>query len=201
VQSHENLHIWFNLYIVRGFFVRELRIHGRGGQGSVTAAELIAVAAFEGGIFAQAFPAFGVERRGAPVQAFVRFDNKKIRKRSQVYEPDYIIVQDSTLIKDVNVFQGVKTGGIVIVNTEQAPNYSVPEGVKLITIDATSIALKTLGLPITNTSLMGAFAAATGEIAFSALENALNHRFPKELAMKNIEAARVAYNTIKGGTP
>jgi len=178
--------------------LKELRIHGRGGQGSVTAAELIAVAAFEGGVFAQAFPAFGVERRGAPVQAFVRFNNKKIRLRSQVYEPDYIIVQDSTLIKDVNVFQGVKKGGIVIVNTEKAGKYEVPEGVKLIAIDATSIALKTLGLPITNTSLMGAFAAATGEIGFTALENALNHRFPKELALKNIEAARMAFNTVKG---
>jgi len=178
--------------------LKELRIHGRGGQGSVTAAELIAVAAFEGGVFAQAFPAFGVERRGAPVQAFVRFNDKKIRLRSQVYEPDYIIVQDSTLIKDVNVFQGVKKGGIVIVNTEKAGKYEVPEGVKLITIDATSIALKALGLPITNTSLMGAFAAATGEIGFSALENALNHRFPKELALRNIEAARTAFNTVKG---
>ena len=182
-----------------GIFLRELRIHGRGGQGSVTAAELIAVAAFEGGAFVQAFPAFGVERRGAPVQAFVRFDDKIIRKRSQVYEPDYIIVQDSTLIRDVNVFQGVKKGGIVIVNTEKNPHYAVPDGVKLITIDATSIALRTLGLPITNTSLMGAFAAATGEIKFSALENALNHRFPKELAVKNIEAARQAYDAVKGG--
>jgi len=178
--------------------LRELRIHGRGGQGSVTAAELIAVAAFEGGVFAQAFPAFGVERRGAPVQAFVRFDDKKIRKRSQVYEPDYIIVQDSTLIKDVNVFMGGKQGGIVIVNTEKKPDYKVPDGVKLITIDATSIALKAIGLPITNTSLMGAFAAATGEIQFSALEKALNNRFPKELAAKNIDAARVAFNIVKG---
>ncbi len=179
--------------------MRELRIHGRGGQGSVTAAELIAVAAFEGGVFAQAFPAFGVERRGAPVQAFVRFDDKIIRKRSQVYEPDYIIVQDSTLIKDVNVFQGVKKGGIVIVNTEKVPDYKVPEGVKLITIDATTIALKAIGLPITNTSLMGAFAAASGEIKFSALANALNHRFQKDLAIKNIEAARQAYTKVKEG--
>jgi pyruvate ferredoxin oxidoreductase gamma subunit len=179
--------------------VRELRIHGRGGQGSVTAAELIAVAAFEGGVFSQAFPAFGVERRGAPVQAFVRFDNKMIRKRSQVYEPDYIIVQDSTLIKDVNVFQGVKKGGIAIVNTtDKTPDYKVPEGVKLIIIDATSIALKAIGLPITNTTLMGAFAAATGEIQFTALENALKHRFPGELATKNIAAAKVAFDYVKG---
>jgi pyruvate ferredoxin oxidoreductase gamma subunit len=178
--------------------LKELRIHGRGGQGSVTAAELIAVAAFEGGVYAQAFPAFGVERRGAPVQAFVRFDNKKIRKRSQVYEPDYIIVQDSTLIKDVNVFQGVRQGGIVIVNTEKEPDFKVPDGVKLITIDATSIALKVLGLPITNTTLMGAFAAASGEIKFSSLENALKRRFKGDLAEKNIAAAKRAFETVRG---
>jgi pyruvate ferredoxin oxidoreductase gamma subunit len=115
-----------------------------------------------------------------------------------VYEPDYIIVQDSTLIKDVNVFMGVKKGGIVIVNTEKKPEYQVPEGVKLITIDATSIALRVLGLPITNTTLMGAFAAATGEIQFAALEKALSHRFNKELAAKNIEAARVAFDFVRG---
>jgi pyruvate ferredoxin oxidoreductase gamma subunit len=178
--------------------LRELRIHGRGGQGSVTAAELIAVAAFESGVYVQAFPAFGVERRGAPVQAFVRFDDKKIRKRSQVYEPDYIIVQDSTLIKDVNVFLGVKKGGIVIVNTEKTPDYKVPDGVRLITIDATSIALKTLGLPITNTTLLGAFAAATGEIQISALENALRHRFSGDMATKNIEAAKQAFAAVRG---
>jgi len=178
--------------------LRELRIHGRGGQGSVTAAELIAVAAFEGGVYSQAFPAFGVERRGAPVQAFVRFNDKKIRLRGQIYEPDYIIVQDSTLIHDVNVFLGVKKGGIVIVNTEKKPDFKVPEGVKLITIDATSIALKTLGLPITNTTLMGAFAAATGEIQFGALENALKHRFPGEMATKNIAAAKTAFDFVKG---
>ncbi len=160
--------------------MRELRIHGRGGQGSVTAAELIAVAAFEGGISTQAFPAFGVERRGAPVQAFVRFDNKKIRLRSQVYEPDYIIVQDSTLIKDVNVFLGLKAGGIAIINTEKALKYPLPQGVKVISIDATSIALKKLGVPITNTTLMGAFAAATGEIQLHNLEAAVKRRFKGE---------------------
>jgi len=164
----------------------------------VTAAELIAVAAFAGGVFSQAFPAFGVERRGAPVQAFVRFDNKKIRLRSQIYEPDYIIVQDSSLIGDVNVFHGVKPGGIVIVNTEKEINYPIPEGVNVISIDATSIALKELGLPITNTALMGAFAAASGEIDFSALEDALKQRFPGELARKNIAAARAAYDCVKG---
>ncbi len=178
--------------------LRELRIHGRGGQGSVTAAELIAVAAFAGGVYSQAFPAFGVERRGAPVQAFVRFDDRKIRLRSQVYEPDYIIVQDSTLISDVNVFHGVKPGGVVIVNTEKPLAAQVPPGVKVITLDATSIALKHLGVPITNTTLMGAFAAASGEIDFAALEEAIRGRFTGEMAEKNVAAAREAYAIVKG---
>lgn len=177
--------------------MRELRIHGRGGQGSVTAAELIAVAAFEGGMYAQAFPAFGVERRGAPVQAFVRFDNHKIRLRSQIYEPDYIIVQDSTLIRDVNVFLGLKSGGIAIINTEKALTYPFPEGVKVITIDATSIALRQLGVPITNTALLGAFAAATGEIKLAALEDAVRRRFKGDIAEKNIAAAKEAYQFVK----
>jgi pyruvate ferredoxin oxidoreductase gamma subunit len=178
--------------------MKELRIHGRGGQGSVTAAELIATAAFEGGVFAQAFPMFGVERRGAPVQAYVRFSDKKVRLRSQIYEPDYIIVQDSTLIKDVNVFAGMKKGGIAIVNTHAAGDWTAPEGVKVITVDATGIALEVIGVPITNTSLMGAFAAASGEISMEAMENAIRHRFKEEIATKNIEAARRAYNLVKG---
>jgi pyruvate ferredoxin oxidoreductase gamma subunit len=178
--------------------MKELRIHGRGGQGSVTAAELIATAAFEGGVFPQAFPMFGVERRGAPVQAFVRFSDKKVRLRSQIYEPDYIIVQDSTLIRDVNVFAGMKKGGIAIVNTHSKGDWTAPEGVKVITVDATGIALEVLGVPITNTSLMGAFAAASGEITMEAMEHAIQHRFKEELAKKNIEAARRAYNLVKG---
>jgi len=178
--------------------VKELRIHGRGGQGSVTSAELIATAAFEGGVSAQAFPMFGVERRGAPVQAYVRFSDKKVRLRSQIYEPDYIIVQDSTLIRDVNVFAGMKKGGIAIVNTSTPGAWTAPEGVKVITVDATGIALEVLGVPITNTSLMGAFAAASGEITLEAMENAIRHRFPEEIAKKNIEAARRAFSLVKG---
>jgi pyruvate ferredoxin oxidoreductase gamma subunit len=179
--------------------LRELRIHGRGGQGSVTAAELIAVAAFKSGVYSQAFPAFGVERRGAPVQAFVRFSDSRIRLRSQVYEPDYIIVQDSSLIKDVDVFSGLKEGGIAIINTEKALTFPVPETAKIITIDATSIALEMLGVPITNTSLMGAFAAASGEISVEALEEAIKDRFTGSLAEKNINAANRAFTLVKEG--
>jgi pyruvate ferredoxin oxidoreductase gamma subunit len=179
--------------------VKELRIHGRGGQGSVTAAELIATAAFAGGVHTQAFPAFGVERRGAPVQAFVRFSNEKIRLRSQIYEPDYIIVQDSTLIRDVNVFAGMSEGGIAIINTEKKRNYSLPTGVRLLVIDATQIALEEMGLPITNTTLMGAFAAASGEIAIDALKDAIAERFPGKLAETNFAAAKRAYNMVLEG--
>jgi pyruvate ferredoxin oxidoreductase gamma subunit len=179
--------------------MRELRIHGRGGQGSVTAAELIATAAFTAGVYSQAFPAFGVERRGAPVQAFVRFSDEKIRLRSQIYEPDYIIVQDSTLIHDVDVFAGMTTGGIAIINTEKNDKYNLPEGVKLITIDATKIAIEEIGLPITNTTLMGAFAAASGEITLEALEGAIRDRFNGKLADTNVAAAKRAYSMIKEG--
>lgn len=179
--------------------MRELRIHGRGGQGSVTAAELIATAAFTAGVFSQAFPAFGVERRGAPVQAFVRFSDEKIRLRSQVYEPDYVIVQDSTLIRDVNVFSGMKDGGIVLINTEKKGEYNVPAGVKVIAFDATKIAIEEIGLPITNTTLMGAFAAASGEITLEALKGAIEERFPAKLAASNFNAAKRAYEMIKEG--
>ncbi len=133
------------------------------------------------------------------MQAFVRFSDEKIRLRSQIYEPDYIVVQDSSLIADVNVFSGMKEGGIALVNTEKDTVPGVPPGVKLIAIDATSVALEVLGLPITNTTLMGAFAAATGEIELSALEEALRERFSGSLAEKNIAAARRAYEMVKGG--
>ncbi|NLL11324.1 MAG: pyruvate ferredoxin oxidoreductase subunit gamma [Methanomicrobiales archaeon] len=179
--------------------MRELRIHGRGGQGSVTAAELIAVAAFKSGVFSQAFPAFGVERRGAPVQAFVRFSDEKIRLRSQVYEPDYVIVQDSTLIKDVNIFAGMKKGGIILINTSGEIDGTIPEGVRYIPIDATRLALDVLGVPITNTTLMGAFAAASGEITLEALEEAVRERFSGSLADKNVAASRKAFELVKGG--
>ena len=181
---------------LEGIIVKEVRIHGRGGQGSVTAAELIAVAAFESGMYAQAFPAFGVERRGAPVQAFIRIADEKIRLRSQIYEPDYVIVQDATLIRDVNVFLGLKKGGIAIVNTEKPLGSAVPPDVRIITVDATQIALDVLGMPITNTALLGAFAAASGVIRIPALEIALRHRFSTELAEKNIEASRRAYDIV-----
>jgi pyruvate ferredoxin oxidoreductase gamma subunit len=174
--------------------VKEVRIHGRGGQGSVTAAELLAVAAFEDGKFSQAFPFFGVERRGAPVTAFARLSDKKIRLRSQIYEPDYVIVQDATLISAVDVTAGLKPNGIVIVNSEKsAEDVGLDAGIDVRTIDATGLALDIIGRPIVNTTLLGAFAGATGEIGIDSIKQSILARFPGKIGEVNVQAAEKAY--------
>jgi len=174
--------------------VKEVRIHGRGGQGSVTAAELLAVAAFEDGQFSQAFPFFGVERRGAPVTAFARLSDKKIRLRSQIYEPDYVIVQDATLISAVDVTAGLKPNGIVIVNSEKsAEDVGLDARIDVRTIDATGIALDIIGRPIVNTTLLGAFAGATGEIGIDSIKQSILARFPGKIGEVNVQAAEKAY--------
>ena len=125
--------------------LKEIRLHGRGGQGSVTAAEIIAVAAFEDKRFSQAFPAFGVERRGAPVMAFARIADQPIRIRSQIYEPDYVIVQDVTLLDVVDVASGLKDSGKIIINTDRSPEaLKLKTKAQVITIDATKIAMEIL---------------------------------------------------------
>ncbi|AEH61846.1 pyruvate/ketoisovalerate oxidoreductase, gamma subunit [Methanosalsum zhilinae DSM 4017] len=175
--------------------MKEIRIHGRGGQGSVTAAELLAVAAFADGKYSQAFPAFGVERRGAPVQAFTRLSDRPIRLRSQVYQPDYVIVQDPTLIEVVDVANGIKDNGTIIINSEFEPEqFSFSTGAKVMTVDATRIALDVIGRPIVNTILLGAFAAATGEIQPGSIADAVKQRFSGKIGEKNAEAIDRAYN-------
>lgn len=174
--------------------MKEVRIHGRGGQGSVTAAELLAIAAFEDGKYSQAFPFFGVERRGAPVTAFTRLSDKKIRLRSQIYEPDYVIVQDATLITAVDVTAGLKPGGIVIVNSEKsADDVGIDKRTDVRTIDATGIALEIIGRPIVNTTLLGAFAGATGEISIESIKKSVLARFPGKVGELNVQAAEKAY--------
>jgi pyruvate ferredoxin oxidoreductase gamma subunit len=176
----------------------EIRLHGRGGQGSVTAAELLAVAAFDDGKEAQAFPAFGVERRGAPVMAFCRISDKPIRVRSQIYEPDYVIVQDPTLMESVNVLAGLKPGGTVIINSERsAADLGLQTCGPVVTFPATQIALQELGRPIMNTAILGAFSAVSGEISFEAIERSIRHRFPGDLGERNVGAARRAYEAVK----
>src|SRR5574340_71558 len=176
----------------------EIRLHGRGGQGSVTAAELLAVSAFDDGKEAQAFPAFGVERRGAPVMAFCRISDQPIRVRTQIYEPNFVIVQDATLIESVNVLAGIKPDGTVLINSElPAADLKLATSARVVTFPATQIALEALGRPIMNTAILGAFSGLSGAISFEAIERSIRHRFPGELGEKNIQAAERAYAVIK----
>lgn len=177
----------------------QIRIHGRGGQGVVTAAELIAIAAFNDGKKAQAFPSFGVERTGAPIEAFARIDNKPIRTREHIYEPDVLIVQDPTLLEVVPVDNGCDQNTIVIINTSM-PKSSINLKISkanLYVLDATKIALDELGRNIVNTVILGAFASATGLVSLDSLEAAVKQKFGskgKALVEKNISAVKKAYN-------
>ncbi|UZE92270.1 MAG: pyruvate ferredoxin oxidoreductase subunit gamma [Methanosarcinales archaeon] len=179
--------------------MKEIRIHGRGGQGSVTAAELLAVAAFEDGKYSQAFPAFGVERRGAPVQAFTRISDSPIRLRSQIYEPDYVIVLDPTLLEVVEVASGAKDDGTILINSEFPPDkFKLDTKANIMTVDATKIALDVIGRPIVNTVLLGAFAGATGEINPESIKDAVKERFPGKVGENNAMAIQKAYGIITG---
>ncbi len=177
--------------------MKEIRIHGRGGQGSVTAAELLAVAAFEDGKYSQAFPAFGVERRGAPVMAFVRLNEKPIRLRSQIYKPDYVIVQDATLVDVVDVAHGAKPDGIILINTENSPGaFKFDSKAAVKTLDATKLAIEFIGKPIVNTTLIGAFAGVSGEINPESIKGAVMERFPGKVGEMNAQAIQAAYDLM-----
>jgi len=173
----------------------EIRFHGRGGQGAVTAAEILAKAAFEDGKYCQAFPFFGAERKGAPVMAFSRISDKPIRRRYQVYNPDYVIVLDDTLLEAVDVLSGLKEEGIVIINTTN--NVNLGENIESYSIDATGIALDTLGVPIVNTVMLGAFASVTGKVSLDSIIKIIKETFPGKIGEKNAEASKIAYEHIK----
>ncbi len=168
----------------------EIRFHGRGGQGAVTAARLLAEAAFLEGNHCQAFPFFGAERRGAPVMAFARISKAPIRTHEQVYAPDHVVVLDPTLVEAVNVASGLKKGGIVVLNSTKLPERL--KGVKVALVDATAVAIESLGVPITNTTMLGALAKATGVVSLDSVKKVVEKRFGK-LAEKNIKAATRAY--------
>lgn len=173
----------------------QIRIHGRGGQGSVTAAELLAVAAFHDGNYSQAFPNFGVERRGAPVEAFTRLSNKEIRLREQVQNPDYLIIQDPTLLNDPDaILKGSSKAIGVLINTEKD---TWPGINNVMTVPATKIALDEIGKPFINTALLGAFAAMSDLVTVKSLKKAILERFPKGVAEKNVAALEKAYNFVK----
>lgn len=174
--------------------MKEIRLHGRGGQGVVLAAELLAVAAFLDGKWPQASPAFGGERRGAPVAAFVRLDQHPLRWRSREMDPHYLLVFDSTLFPVLPVLRGVRRGGLILVNAEgPVAVRSYPAGITIRAIPATRIALETTGQPRPNAPMLGAFAALTGEISLKALEQAFVERFPGKPGEANVQAARRAF--------
>jgi pyruvate ferredoxin oxidoreductase gamma subunit len=182
----------------------QVRIHGRGGQGVVTAAELLSVAAFDEGKHAQAVPSFGSERTGAPVVAFCRIDDRPIRTHEPIEEPDALIVQDPTLVHQVDLFSGLGPDAYLLVNTgkelselglDEVVARLRPERVR--TVPATEIARARLGKPLPNAALLGAFAALTGVVSLSSVTDAINGRFSSAIADKNVAAAEVAYAVVK----
>ena len=176
----------------------EIRIHGRGGQGNVAAAELLSIAAFKDGKFAQAFPSFGAERIGAPVQAFVRIDDKKIRTREEVRTPDYLIVQDSFLIGAVPVLDGIKPDGLILVNSDEAPeDLNIKTTARVETIPATEIALEIIGRPIPNAIMIGAFCSLTGLVSIGAVQEAIMEKFPGRVGENNIAALERAVKIME----
>lgn len=175
--------------------MKEIRIHGRGGQGSVVMAEMIALSAFEEGKYPQAFPYLGGggERRGAPVQAFARISDKPILVKEKIQNPDIVIIQDITVMDVVDVLGGIKTGGTVIINTDKDDIKIEREDLKLYTINASKIASEVIGKPIMNTALLGAFAAVTGEISIDSIKKAILGKFEGSVGNKNVMAAEKAY--------
>jgi pyruvate ferredoxin oxidoreductase gamma subunit len=175
----------------------EIRWHGRGGQGAVTSAELVAQAAINEGKYAQAFPSFGPERRGAPVLAFVRISRQEpIRIRAEIAQPDIVVVLDPGLLSIVNVISGLKENGMLVINTKKS--FKEVEALfkakcKLAKVDATAIAREILGVPITNTTMVGALVRASGVVGLESLVEPLNRRFGR-LAERNINAMRKAYD-------
>lgn len=156
----------------------------------MTAAEVLAVAAYKDGKFSQAFPFFGVERRGAPVMAFTRIDDKFIRTRQQVYEPDYVVVLDPTLVDSVNVVDGLKEGGLVIINTTQKLDFP---GKEVKRVDATKIAIEEIGKPFVNTPMLGALIKATNLVNIDKVLETIKERYPGEIGEKNAKAIKRTY--------
>lgn len=175
----------------------QVRVHGRGGQGVVTAAELLSVAAFREGYHAQAFPSFGSERTGAPVTAFCRIDDVAIRTREPVVYPDALIVQDATLLRQIDVFHGLAPDGVVLVNSgEDVTAFDLPAVGRALTVPATRVALRHLGRPVPNAALLGGFAALTGRISLASVTAAIRGRFSGALADANVAAAEEAFALV-----
>ncbi len=176
--------------------ILEVRWHGRGGLGAVTSAELVALAAISEGKYAQSFPSFGPERRGAPVLSFLRISNEFIKTRTIIYEPDIVVVLDPTLLHAVDVVSGLKKNGKIIINSRKSPTELKSEfGYKwpVAAVNATRIAGETIGLPITNTAMIGALLKMTEAVRMDSMVDQLRERFGGR-ATGNIEAMKRAYS-------
>lgn len=182
----------------------EVRLHGRGGQGVVTAAEMLSVAAFDEGRHAQAFPSFGSERMGAPVASFCRIAEDEIRLREPIIEPDALIIQDPTLFHSVDVFAGLKADGYLLINSTKAPAElgltaivdRLPAG-HVRCLPASEIAIRHFGKPLPNAVLLGGFAAMTGVVSLDAVLRAIRERFAGKVGEANVAAAEEAYAAVK----
>ncbi|MGE5615945.1 MAG: 2-oxoacid:acceptor oxidoreductase family protein [Bacillota bacterium] len=181
----------------------QVRIHGRGGQGVVSAAEMLSVAAFGEGRHAQAFPSFGSERMGAPVTAFCRIDDREIRLREPVMTPDALIIQDPTLLYQVDLFNGLSAEGYILINStrgfdalgiDEFVRQFPPERIR--TVPATELALKHVGRPVPNAALLGGFAAISGELSIESVAKAIRDKFPGKVGESNVAAAKEAYAQV-----
>jgi pyruvate ferredoxin oxidoreductase gamma subunit len=185
----------------------QVRIHGRGGQGAVTAAEMLSVAAFAEGRHAQAFPSFGSERTGAPVMAFCRIDETPIRNREPIAKPDALIVQDPTLLHQVDVFGGLAADSSVLINSGKDPEglglgdlvRRLPEA-RVLTLPATDIAREHLGRPLPNAILLGGFAAFTGVVSLDSVLLAIRRRFDGQIGERNASGATAAHDYVRSRT-
>ncbi len=179
-----------------------IRIHGRGGQGAVTASRLLATASYFDGKFSQAIPMYGTERRGAPLTAFVRIDDVRVRERELVHEPDIVIVLDSLLSTQQSVAEGLKKGGLLILNSQLPPEkVEIGGEIMIATVDATRIALETLKRPITNTAILGALSKVAGFPMLESIEKAIMGQFPGRVGEMNIAAIRMSYDEVSEARP
>lgn len=177
----------------------EIRFHGRGGQGAVTAANILAGAALrDGNKGVQAFPFFGAERRGAPIRAFARISDEEINLRSEIYNPDMVIVLDESIMEIANVLEGLKEGGAIVINTTKScSDYDFPKKLTVATVDATGIAIKNDllvgGIPVVNTPILGAIPKVLDKVTLESIEEEIRERWKGELGERNARAAREAY--------
>ena len=186
----------------------QIRIHGRGGQGVVTAAEVLSVAAFKEGRHAQAFPSFGSERSGAPVVAFCRIDDGEIRAHEPIYRPDALVIQDPTLLHQVDVFDGLEPDGFVLINSSRsfeelglADLHDRFDPDRLLSVPATELARRHLGRPIPNVVMLGGFAALSGMISMSSLAAAVREKLPGTVGERNVSAAQAAFDHVAAAAP